>query len=213
MWYLYLDESGDLGFDFANKRPSLFFTVCILTTKSRKSFVALGRAVHKTLYRKLKKPKSANNVELKGTNTSLEVKKYFYRLVQNEQFEIYALSINKHWVKDEFINKKSRVYNYIARQVLDKIPFEKAEERVQLVLDKSKGKLGIDEFNSYIESHLKGRIDPRVPLSIKHLDSQAEKVLQAVDLFCWGIFRKYERNDTEWFDVFQEKVKLIYPAF
>ena len=24
MWYLYLDESGDLGFDFVNKKPSRF---------------------------------------------------------------------------------------------------------------------------------------------------------------------------------------------
>ena len=30
MWYLYLDESGDLGFDFVTKRPSNFFTVTVL---------------------------------------------------------------------------------------------------------------------------------------------------------------------------------------
>lgn len=35
MWYLYLDESGDLGFDFVNKKPSKFFTVSILKEKSR----------------------------------------------------------------------------------------------------------------------------------------------------------------------------------
>jgi len=33
MWYLYLDESGDLGFDFANKRSSIFFTITILLVK------------------------------------------------------------------------------------------------------------------------------------------------------------------------------------
>ena len=26
--------------------------------------------------------------------------------------------------------------------------------------------------------------------------------LQAVDLFAWGIFQKYERGDMDWFDVF-----------
>jgi hypothetical protein len=30
--------------------------------------------------------------------------------------------------------------------------------------------------------------------------------LQAADLFAWGIFRKYERDDRAWFDVFREKV-------
>lgn len=30
MWFLYLDESGDLGFDLVNKKSSKFFTVAIL---------------------------------------------------------------------------------------------------------------------------------------------------------------------------------------
>ena len=34
MWYLYLDESGDLGFDFVNKSPSKFFTIAILVLNS-----------------------------------------------------------------------------------------------------------------------------------------------------------------------------------
>jgi hypothetical protein len=32
-------------------------------------------------------------------------------------------------------------------------------------------------------------------------------LLQAVDLFSWGIFRKYEKNNTEWFDLFKGKIK------
>jgi hypothetical protein len=31
--------------------------------------------------------------------------------------------------------------------------------------------------------------------------------LQTADLFAWGIFRKYEREDTAWFEVFREKVR------
>ncbi len=33
MLYLYLDESGDLGFDFINKKPSSFFTICVLAIR------------------------------------------------------------------------------------------------------------------------------------------------------------------------------------
>ena len=58
MWYLYLDESGDLGFDFKFKNPSKFFTICILAFNQRDSFKTIGKAVKKTLYRKLKKPKT-----------------------------------------------------------------------------------------------------------------------------------------------------------
>ena len=30
MFYIYLDESGDLGFDFEAKKPSKFFTITLL---------------------------------------------------------------------------------------------------------------------------------------------------------------------------------------
>jgi hypothetical protein len=33
MIFLYLDESGDLGFDFVNKRPSKYFVVTVLAYK------------------------------------------------------------------------------------------------------------------------------------------------------------------------------------
>ena len=31
--------------------------------------------------------------------------------------------------------------------------------------------------------------------------------LRAADLFSWGTFRKHERNDAVWFDVFRPKVR------
>jgi hypothetical protein len=78
---------------------------------------------------------------------------------------------------------------------------------VQLVVDKCKGKPEIVEFNNYIFSQVKSRFDPLIPLDIAHLCSHDDKVLQAVDLFAWGVFRKYERKDLKWYSVFQEKVR------
>lgn len=79
MWYLYLDESGDLGFDFVNKRPSKFFTVSILAVSSQDANRKLIKAAKITLRRKLNNPKHRKRTvcELKGTGTTLEVKKYF----------------------------------------------------------------------------------------------------------------------------------------
>lgn len=31
--------------------------------------------------------------------------------------------------------------------------------------------------------------------------------LQAVDLFCWGVARKYEHGDLTWYSLFQHMVK------
>jgi len=37
--------------------------------------------------------------------------------------------------------------------------------------------------------------------------------LQAVDLFCWGIFQKYEKNNFDWLDVYKEKVCLMSNSY
>lgn len=204
MWYLYLDESGDLGFDFFGKRPSKFFTVAILAVKGKDNNRALIKAVKKTVKRKLRKGSPS---ELKGSHTSIEVKRYFYKLVQPIPFAVFALTLNKKRVYETLSRKKDRVYNFIARKVLDHIPFEKASIRVELIIDKSKGSREIGEFNDYIVRQLEGRIDPKVPLDIFHHTSHENLGLQAIDLFSWGIFRKYEQEDLEWYDVLKEKIR------
>jgi hypothetical protein len=45
--YLYLDESGDLGFDFVNKKPSKFFTVTIMVINKNNENVLLFKGVKK----------------------------------------------------------------------------------------------------------------------------------------------------------------------
>lgn len=68
MLYLYLDESGDLGFDFVTKKPSKYFTITILAVS--KDNKALASAVRKTIARRLnsKKHRKRTVNELKGVN-------------------------------------------------------------------------------------------------------------------------------------------------
>lgn len=101
---------------------------------------------------------------------------------------------------------KERVYNFIARLVLDQIPFNNADLRIEIIIDKSKTKRNIAEFNQYILRQIKSKFDPKVPLDVYHLNSKQNFGLQAVDIFCWGIFRKYEKQDIEWYKVFKDKI-------
>lgn len=203
VWFLYLDESGDLGFDFFGKKPTRFFTVAILALRDTGNNRHLINAVKKTIRRKLRQK---TNAELKGSHTSFEVKRYFYSLVKPIRFGVYALTLNKRRVYEELTQKKDRVYNFIARQVLDQVPIEKASTRVQLVIDRSKNRREIGEFNSYIVRQLQAWLDPKVPLDIYHQRSHENLGIQAADLFSWGVFRKHEGEDVKWYDVFREKV-------
>lgn len=203
MWYLYLDESGDLGFDFVNKKPSKFFTVTILAVRGENNR-KLTKAVKITLRRKFTKKQKVE--ELKGSKCSINVKKYFFNQVKDLKFALYAITLNKVKVFERLRQDKERVYNFIARQVLDQIPFSNADLRVEIIIDKSKTKKNIAEFNKYILRQIKSKFDPKVPLDVYHLNSKLNLGLQAVDIFCWGIFRKYERNDKEWYEIFREKI-------
>lgn len=209
MWFLYLDESGDLGFDFVNKKPSNHFTITILAVSEWDRNRAIIKAADKTLKRKLNRRFFRKRIvhELKATETTPSVKKYLYDQLKNVKFALYSITLNKRRVYKELAEKKSHVYNYISRLVLDKIPFEHAPERVYLIIDKSKSKPEIQEFNKYIIEQLKGKLDPKVPLDINHFLSIENKGIQVADMFCWGIFRKYERKDIEWYDVFKDKIQ------
>ncbi len=51
-------------------------------------------------------------------------------------------------------------------------------------------------------------VDANTRLYIYHWSSQEHRGLQAVDLFSWGIFRKYERSDEDWYSSYKAKILL-----
>ena len=203
MLYLYLDESGDLGFDFVNKKPSKFFTITILVISGSDQNKKLLNAVDKTLKRKLNS-KNREYFELKGATTTFEIKKYFYAQVKDIKFDLYSVTIDKKRSLWKLVENKARIYNFIARTVIDQIAFNKFT-RIELIVDKSKGKLEILEFNNYIKQHLGAKIAPATIIDIYHWDSRQNYGLQACDLFCSGIFQEYERKDSSWIEVFREE--------
>lgn len=52
MKYIYLDESGDLWFDFENKSPSKFFTITVVLVKDLESNKAIRKEIEVVLKRK-----------------------------------------------------------------------------------------------------------------------------------------------------------------
>jgi hypothetical protein len=208
MLYLYLDESGDLGFDFVNKKPSEYFTICILTVKGKENDRALAKAVKAVIGRKLRKGAKKHISELKGIDTTLPIKKYFYRLASRVPFNLYSVTLNKRNAYDSLSSDKERIYNYIARLALEHVDFRDAAVRVIITVDKSKARQEIFGFNRYIIGQVKAAVDPRIPLEIYHVVSNESPGLQAADLFAWGVSRKYELRDMEWYSVFRERLKV-----
>lgn len=202
---IFIDETGNLGFDFSKKGTSSHFVITALVLADQPQRRALEKAVERTLKNKVnvgKKVKKHPVHELKGRDTAFAVKEYFWRQVQAVPFTLYAIALNKERGYPALQQQKERLYNYLARLLIDRIPLDPCGPTVHVEIDKSKGRRERTEFNAYLEHHLKGRIAPKVPLSIYHMLSEQSKAIQATDLFSWGIARKYERGDQAWYDVF-----------
>jgi hypothetical protein len=125
MWYLYLDESGDLGFDFVHKKPSNFFTVTILVVKGMENNRALINAVKKTIKRKLdpKRKRKSIDTELKGERTSIKVKEFFYKQLANIPFEIFCMTMNKRRAFSMLADEKHRI-NHLQGKLDPHIPLD-----------------------------------------------------------------------------------------
>jgi len=183
--------------------------ICLLIVKTPTDMKTIKRAVERTLKNKFpqRKVKRDNPGELKGCKTNFSVKQYFWNQISPADFDLYSIVLNKRRINHDLQNAPDRLYNYLARLVIDQIEF-KGIKSIIVVMDRCKSKLEILDFNNYLELHLKAVIDPKSSLDINHSLSHEDRGLQAVDMFSWGFYRKYEKTDSSWYKLFCKKIKF-----
>lgn len=211
--FVYLDESGDLGFNFSTSNPSKFFTITILVCHSASAFFGLKTAISRTLTHKFNKKKTKRNTpELKGTNTTLAIKKYFYSEVlkhPDQSWEIYSISLDKQKFLRKFnitINAH-RLYNTLSREIINGVDFSNLTANVKLIVDKSKGGYQRRIFDKYLKDNIEPKLPMNTSMYIVHERSDLSAGLQAVDLFCYGIVRKRFSSDSSWYSEYASKIK------
>jgi hypothetical protein len=209
--YIYLDESGDLGFDFRKRKTTKRFVITLLVCETQQALRALHNAVERTLRHKVcRRKKRSSGIELKGSNTSIGIKTYFIRQLEGDGWHLYSVILDKKRVEDYLRApwNRNKLYNFLARFLIEKLPLRETLTNVRLTVDKSKNKDDIRDFNQYIQNQIEGILPLNTGFSIEHLISHESFGLQAVDLFCWGIARKYERADKQWYDMFKHKIQF-----
>lgn len=198
--YVYLDESGDLGF---KEGSSGYFVITIMKTND---VTRISRCVKRIRQRRLKK-KHMKIPELKANNSSPEIRRRFLRDIVKHDFEIHCIILPKEKVYDYLKTKKHRLYNYIIGCVLPgAVAFLRS---IEIIVDKRSNKRVLrEDFDDYIKMKIEERFFFRKPqVKISHYDSENDAGLQAVDFISWSIFRKYERDDTEYYDIIKSKIK------
>lgn len=185
--------------------------VTLLVCNSHQARRAIEKATKRTLKNKLNtgKKKSRIVTELKGTKTTLRVKEYFFGHIDSDEWGIYTLVLNKPRVNANLRTRvgRQKLYNFLSRLLIEKLPLGTVTQNVELVVDSCKDRAERSDFNQYLCNHLQAMLPLNTAFHIAHQQSTDAPGLQAVDLFCWGMFRKHESGDTAWYDVFRSKVK------
>ena len=210
MAYIFLDESGDLGFDFQHRKTSRFFVVTCLFAQKKRPLEKILRRVHLGLKRKYRKRTGVLHCFRERPIT----RKRLLRQLANEEVIIMAIYLNKVKVYTHLKNEKTLLYNYVTNILLDRI-FKRGAiltSDVSLIASKRETNRFLNQnFRVYLSRQLKNyhQVDLTVEIKAVH----EEKCLQVVDFVSWAIFRKYEYNDSSYYNLIKNKIVEENPLF
>ena len=208
--FIFLDESGDLGF---SKGSSNWFLFTLVVVENPRKIEKIIKKIRKTLNKKHKKNFSELHAYHCDDITRTRVLKSISEL---DDICVVTTILNKKKVHVDLRNQKNYLYNFTANIILDRLINKKIikdEENIFLVVDKKDTKKNLKEnFISYITKAMKEKRngDFKMTLSASYI----EKGLQAVDFISWAIFRKYERGDFEFYEIIKDKIvdeRLLFP--
>ena len=201
MLYIFLDESGDLGF---STRSSRWFVITVVLTSNHRRIEKCVKRVHKGLKKKYKRVK-----ELHAYHSDAITKRRILRLLSEvDDLQIFCIVLNKRKVYIDLRRQKNYLYNYTANILLDRIynrKIVKNDNKVLIYIDQREtNKFLKKNFEDYLSNNLIQRGNSNFEIKIKA--SHTEKCLQAVDFISWAIFRKYERGDYEYYNIVESKI-------
>jgi len=204
MAYIFLDESGDLGFDFTKKNTSKFFVITILFAPDKKQIEKIVKKTHATLK---KKHKQRGGV-LHAYRESPITRKRLLKSLNEKDIMILCIYLSKCKVYTKLQDEKDILYNYVTNILLDRIFTKKLlpiHEKITLVASRKETNKFLNEnFKNYLSSQIKK--NHKLDLTIEIKTPHEEKCLQVVDFASWAIFRKYEHKDNTYYVLFRSKI-------
>lgn len=194
MKYIYIDESGDLGDSYSSSKYFVVGAIVVDNPNSLKKIIKKVRRSNRDLLRK--------DSEIKGSKTDKRVIQKILRKVNNIEYEVYAIYLDKQNMdKIPGFYNHHELYDEIASKLAEKI---KITSSTCIIIDKSKFNQNyIERFNELFLSKLNN--DSNHTVSILHGDSVNYKALQIADLISWSVFQKVEHKNSKYIDFIENK--------
>ena len=204
MAFIFLDESGDLGFNFKKKKTSKIFVITCLFIENKKPIEKIVKKTHSELQKKYKRRFGALHAVKEKPITRQRLLK---RLTEKD-CAIMTIYLNKRRVYTKLQEEKQILYNYVANILLDRIYSKKIisiDKKVGLIASKRETNKFLNEnFKNYINKQVENR--HRIKMEILIKSPHEEKSLQAADFVSWAIFRKYEYGDDSYYNIIKKHI-------
>jgi len=201
MAYIFLDESGDLGFDFSKKKTSKYFLITFLFTKKKRILDKLVRNAFKQMP---PNQRQKHTGVLHAYREKTQIKRRMLTSITEKDISIFCLVLNKQEVLAHLHDQKHILYNYVVNILLKRIRVKKflpEDRKITLYASQWETRKYLQEnFSAY----LKQQSDFELEIKIKK--PAEEKGLQVVDLCSWSIFRKYEHGKNEFYDLLEQNI-------
>jgi hypothetical protein len=212
MAYIFLDESGDLGFDFTKHRTSKFFVITFLCCVNRRPIEKLISKCHS----ELKKQHKMRGGILHCHREKPITRQRLLKRLTEKNCSIMTIYLNKSRVYTKLQDEKNVLYNYVTNILLDRIMTKKLLGSkpcgIELIASRKETNKFLNEnFKEYLRNKVKGSHDVDIKVEIK--TPHEEKGLQAVDFISWAIFRKQEYGDTSYYNIIKTKIIEENPLY
>ena len=189
MAYIFMDESGDLGFNFKKNKTSKYFVIAFLFVKDKKSI----EKIIKKLFSKFSKTEVKNhNGVIHAFKEKPVTRQKILASLNEKDISIISIYLNKSKVYTKLRDEKHLLYNYVVNILLDRVYTKKLiptnESIVMIASRRETNKFLNENFCGYLSNQVTGKHKVKISVQIK--TSQQEKCLQVVDVICWSLFRK-----------------------
>jgi hypothetical protein len=211
MAYIFLDESGDLGFNFKKPKTSKIFVITFLFLKNKNLVEKIIKKTHSELNRKYKRRFGV----LHSVKEKPFTRKRLLKRLEEKDSNIMTIYLNKKKVRVRLQDEKAVLYNYVTNILLDRIYTKKLvppKDKIELIAERRETNKFLNEnFKNYLNNQIKNR--HKLELSVLIKTPFQEKALQAVDFVSWAIFRKYEYGDDDYYNIIKNKIIEENPLF
>jgi hypothetical protein len=185
--YSFVDESGTTS-PFSGSR---YFVVALLDTRNPRKVELHVRRLHKRFGTSLK------SGEMKADASQEKTIKRFLSTIAREKIEIIAVVIDKRRILRPPKSNETIYREAVSLAVSHAV---RRWPRVEIFLDK---RYTSKRLRKVLEKDIRERISdfPQQVVIIHQEDSVGRKEIQAADFVSWAFFQKYERGNSQFYDI------------